>query len=278
MDYELLDSGEKRKLERYGEFLLVRPDPQVVWQKNLSLEIWDKADAVFGTGWKKKSTMPDTWVVEMGGYKFEVSLKNFKHTGVFPEQIENWAFIENSLKIKNSQNNKLVKILNLFGYTGGATLAAAKVGAEVTHVDASKPAITAAKENTKLNGLEEAPIRWILDDCQKFVAREARRGIKYDGIIMDPPVFGRGTKGEVWKIEEDLLLLLRSVKNILSPNFKFIILNGYASGYTSVAYAQTLSSVFGLPIKEIEHGELTIKESSLRGFSLPAGMFARYSK
>jgi len=274
MTYKLIDSGEQRKLEQYGNFVLDRPDPQAIWTKGLRASEWGNADARFEKSWKTNSQIPDKWIAEIGNYNFEISLKNFKHTGVFPEHLENWAFIENCLKIVNSK----FKILNLFGYTGGATLAAAKSGAEVVHVDASKPAILAAKQNAKLNNLEDAKIRWIEDDAKKFVEREVRRGIKYDGIIMDPPVFGRGAKGEIWKIEENLLPLLQSIKKILSDNYKFILLNGYASGYTPLAYGQLLASVFDLDLEGVESGELCITESSKRAFSLPAGIFARYSR
>lgn len=274
MQYELLDSGEGEKLERTAGFVLVRPDPQAIWRKALPDEEWQKADAIFEKGWKKRGKMPEAWQVEVGGYKFRVSLKNFKHTGVFPEQIENWHWISEKLKAKNEK----YKILNLFGYTGGATVVTANAGGDVTHVDASKPAITAAKENARLNGLEGVAIRWIVDDVRKFVAREIRRRAQYDGVVMDPPVFGRGAEGEVWKIEKDLMPLLQDVQKILKPDFKFILLNGYASGYASLAYAELLASVFDLDIKDVEHGELDIKENSSRGFVLPAGIFARYTK
>ncbi len=272
MTYKLLDSGEGEKLEQYGDFVVARPDPQAVWVKSLPVVEWEGADATFGNSWKKKEGMPESWVSEVGGLKFQIELASFKHTGVFPEHAENWAFIENELKIQNSK----LKILNLFGYTGGATLAAAKAGAEVTHVDASKPAITAARENVNLNGLEGATIKWMLDDVKKFVEREVKRGNKYDGVVMDPPSFGRGAKGELWKIEDDLLPLLQSVKKLLSPDFKFVLLNGYAAGYTPTSYAQLLSSVLGVELGDVESGELVIKEDSPRGFSLPAGIFARY--
>ncbi len=273
--YTLLDSGEGMKLEQYGQFRVARPDGEAPWPKALTKETWSGADAVFTTSWKKRDLMPDSWSVIVGSFKFKISIKNFKHTGVFPEHVPNWDFISSS--VKNVGDKRKLKILNLFGYTGGATLALAKVGAEVVHVDASKPSITAARENVKLNGFQNVKIQWILDDVRKFVNREIRRGVKYDGVIMDPPSFGRGAKGEVWKIEKDLLPLLQSVKKILIDEPKFVLLNGYASGFTPLAYAQLLSSVFGFELKEIESGELLIKESSARGFSLPAGIFARWA-
>lgn len=286
MQYKLLDSGDGRKLEQYGDFVVARPDPQAIWPAGLSAEVWKKADASFIKSWKKQGDMPEDWTVEIGGLKFEVSLKNFKHIGVFPEHLDNWKWLQNiirpkvgeltqtsALKIENSK----LKILNLFGYTGGATLALAKAGAEVVHVDASKPAMASAKENARLNELQNAPIRWILDDAKKFVEREVKRGSKYDGVVMDPPVFGRGAKGEIWKIEDHLLPLLLEVKKILKPDSNFVLLNGYASGYTPLAYAELLSSVFNVNLEKIEKGELLIKEQTPRAFSLPAGIFARFS-
>lgn len=269
--YELIDSGEGEKLERYGEFVLRRPDPQAIWGKINPTE-WEKADAFFKDGkWKEKKELPKFWNVKIGELVFKIGLASFKHTGVFPEHASNWSWTENLLKIENRK----LKILNLFGYTGGATLAVAKEGAEVVHVDASKPSVARAKENANLSGLGEAPIRWIVDDALDFVKREIKRGNKYDGIILDPPSFGRGAKGQVWKIEEGLLALLQACKEIW--NGKFILLNGYAAGYSSDAYAQILSSVFGIELSKIEKGELNIKESGERGFLLPAGIFARFA-
>lgn len=276
MQYELLDCGNGAKLEKYGSFVLARPDPQAIWPAFLDASEWKKADATFDSSWKKKPNMNEDWVVEVGSLRFGVNLKNFKHTGVFPEHTGNWKWLEE--KSKSEGNAPKLKTLNLFGYTGGATLAMAKAEAEVVHVDASKPAITSAKENAKLNDLSSAPIRWILDDAKKFVDREVKRGAKYDGVVMDPPSFGRGAKGEVWKIEDHLLPLLQSVKKVLNPDFKFILLNGYASGYSSTSYAELLSSVFELEINKIESGELLIREQNSRAFALPAGIFACFAR
>lgn len=281
--YVLVDSGEGEKLERFGQFLLSRPDPQAIWQKSLPKEEWQKSHATFISGvnkWKIAPGVPRSWVVDMGGLKFKINLSFFKHTGVFPEHINNWEWIENKLKAK-SQSTRLQggksKVLNLFGYTGGATLAAARGNAEVVHLDASKPSVALAKENAELSQLGSAPIRYIVDDAKRFLKREINRGNKYEGIILDPPSFGRGVKGEVWKIERDLLPFLLSCKQVLSPKPTFVLLNGYASGYSPLSYAQILSSIFDLPISEIEAGELLIKENNSRGFSLPAGIFARWS-
>lgn len=277
-EYELIDSGGLEKLERFGQFVLGRPDPQAIWKKALPEAEWNKAQAIFNPktkGWDKEKGVVDEWVAEIGGLKFNLSLSSFKHIGVFPEHVENWKWLKEQLKAKSLElrENK-PKVLNLFGYTGGATMAVAKALAEVTHVDASKISVAKAKENAKLNSLEDAPIRWIVDDADKFVKKEISRGNKYDGIILDPPSFGRGVKGEVWKIEEGLLPLLLNCAKILNPN-GFLLLNGYAEGFAPDSYAELLSSVFNLPIEKVESGKLFIKESSSRNFILPAGIYAR---
>lgn len=281
MDYSLLDSGEGRKLENFGGVLLDRPEVQAIWAKG-NESLWAKADAVFEVpgGWKLNRNLPGPWQVHVGNFAvFETSLKSFKHTGVFPEQISNWEWIRK--QVESSQykvaRKEKIKVLNLFGYTGGATVAAAKAGAEVTHVDSSKPSVTSASNNAKLNGLESAKIRWIVDDATAFVNKEIKRGNKYDAIILDPPSFGRGTKGEVWKIENDLLPLLIMCKKILFPKPTFILLNGYASPYTRKTYAQLLQSVFGFSESEIESGELGVVEQGDRAFVLPSGIYARWS-
>ena len=215
-DYELLDSGDGSKLERYGKFVISRPDPQVLWKKRLSEDVWSSADAIFQKGerssWKIKKEVPDKWEIEIGGLNFEIYLSKFKHVGIFPEQLSNWLWMSDLIK----KANRPVKVLNLFGYTGGASIACLKAGAEVVHVDASKTSIEHAKMNAEITGLSEKPIRWILDDGLAFVRREIRRGNRYDGIIMDPPAFGRGPKGEIWKIEESFLPLIEDAKKILS--------------------------------------------------------------
>ncbi len=274
--YSLLDSGNFRKLEKFGDFILSRPDPQAIWKKGLPDREWAKADAIFDKSWEFNNKLPKSWIVEIADLKFKINLGNFKHVGVFPEHVPNWQWISEQLKIENSK----LKILNLFGYTGGATLAAAKAGAEVVHVDASKVSISTARENAELSGLKSVPIRWIEDDCLSFLKREVKRqekgSAKYDGIILDPPSFGRGAKGEVWKIEENLLPLLEKCKEILAES-GFLLLNGYAEGFSKMAYGQILASVFEVPLEKIEIGELSIKEESERRFNLPAGIFARFA-
>jgi 23S rRNA (cytosine1962-C5)-methyltransferase len=275
-DYELIDSGNEEKLERYGKYILRRPDPQALWKKTLSETEWKNADAIFSADkktWKKKNeSMQNEWQISIDNLKFNIKPTSFKHTGVFPEQEQNWIFIKN--KIKSA--GRSIKVLNLFGYTGGATLAALSAGAEVTHVDGSKSAITWAKENAELSELGKKPVRWIIDDSRKFVMREIKRGGKYDGIIMDPPSFGRGGKGEIWKIETDFIKLLEECSKILSDRPLFFIVNGYAAGYSSQAYYNALKPLVEKYGGEFEIGELTIQESKA-GRLLPCGIFARWS-
>ncbi len=275
-DYELIDSGDGSKLERYGKFVLSRPDPQALWRKRLPESVWNSADAIFQKGeksiWKKKGEVPEKWQIELAGLNFEIYLSKFKHTGIFPEQISNWNWMSDLIS-----NNKegTTKVLNLFGYTGGATLACLKAGAEVVHVDASKTSIEQAKRNAKISGLTDKKVRWILDDGLAFVKRELRRGNKYNAIIMDPPAFGRGPEGEVWKIEEGFLPLVEAAKKLLLDKPLFFLINGYASGYSSIAYKEHLSDLtkFG---GGVSFGELAIEESDSKRL-LPAGIFARWS-
>jgi 23S rRNA (cytosine1962-C5)-methyltransferase len=266
-DYELLDSGDGQKLERFGKFVLSRPDPQALWSKNLSPAEWDKADGVFNRGedkseagskgrWKLKAGTSEKWQINFAGLKFFIEPTPFKHVGLFPEQRGNWEWVK---QILESQKSK-VEILNLFGYTGGASLACAEAGAAVVHVDGSKVALTRAKENAELSGLADKPIRWILDDAREFVKRELRRGNKYDGIIMDPPSFGRGDKGQVWKIEEDFVPIFNDCLKLFSDKPIFFLINGYAAGYSSIAYANNLEILKKKFGGTIEAGELTIQE------------------
>lgn len=276
-DYELLDSGEGEKLERYGKIILSRPDPQALWRKNLDEKEWKKADATFtrqesGGEWKYKKEKLEKWSIEFAGLKFWIKPTAFKHTGIFPEHISNWDWLQSILK-----NHKEADVLNLFGYTGGATLACAYAGAKVVHVDGSKSAITWARENAELSGLKDKPVRWILEDARVFVKREINRGHKYDGIIMDPPAFGHGAQKEVWKIEDDFISLVEDCFKLLKDKPLFFLINGYSAGYSAIAYNNVL-----LPLKEkfggeIEIGELTIEESK-SGRLLPCGIFARWKK
>ncbi len=283
-DYELLDSGENMKLERFGEIIVARPETQALWQKQ-RLELWDFAHAIFAFhdkkgSWDIKKPVPESWRLSWREVRFLARLTGFKHTGIFPEQALNWEWVGAHVKgfVNPSSNEGFTKpnILNLFGYTGIASLAAAQAGAFVTHVDASKQSLDWAHENARLSGIGEDKIRWILDDALVFAKREARRGAKYDGIILDPPAFGRGAKGEVWKIEEDLQKLLESLKELLSDTHgSFFLLNGYSAGYAPRSLAQAVESVFGAV--EGECGELHIKESSSERV-ITAGIYVRFAR
>ncbi len=303
-DYSLLDSGEGEKLERFGKFVLSRPDPQALWSKKLSSEEWKKADGNFvhqevGGKWSLKENLPKKWDISFGGLKFWIKPTAFKHTGVFPEQEPNWAWMETKIKNGRMEDGKRdIETLNLFGYTGGATMACAKAGAKVVHIDSSKSAVTWARENAELSGLKDAPIRWIIEDARLFVEREIKRARKYDAIIMDPPAFGHGANDELWKIEEHFLALVENCKKLLSDKPIFFLINGYSAGYSAVAYENMLIDVKGKFGGEIEIGELTIEEALLRSSQaqsfegqeagsrekggaqvrlLPAGIFARWS-
>ena len=295
-DFELLDTGEGFRLERWGRIILQRPDPQIIWPKSLTDEQWAKADAVFaslGGGekgqWQIKNKLPEPWTVnfESAGWriKFLLRLSPFKHTGLFPEQAAQWEWmlkriVNNESGILNGdkiQDSKF-KILNLFAYTGGATMVLAKAGCFVTHVDASKPAITWAKENHKLNSLPEDSVRWILDDAVKFVKRELKRGVKYDGIIMDPPAFGHSPTGKTWKFNDDLPGLLTDCMGLLSDDAKFLVINGYATNSSALALNNLLEDAVkskpGSAGGRIEFGELCLKQKNLRMIS--TGIFARW--
>jgi 23S rRNA (cytosine1962-C5)-methyltransferase len=287
-DYELLDSGEGEKLERYGGFVVSRPDPQALWKKSLVSTEWEKAHAMFlrtdeKAGWKIAHGVLPRWDIFFGGLKFWIRPTSFKHTGLFPEQSQNWKWIAEKIQktpasgLPSSPEERKIRVLNLFGYTGGATLAAAAAGAEVTHVDGSKVALQWAKDNAELSGLKDKPIRWLLDDAFAFVERELRRGNSYDAIMMDPPSFGHGPKGEVWKIEEKFIPLLEACKKLLTPEPLFIIINGYSAGYSAHAYENALHDLMKDYKGIIEAGELVLQESASRKL-LPSGIFARWSK
>ncbi len=287
VDYELLDSGEGEKLERYGKVILFRPDPQAIWSKSLPESEWKKADAVFSrvgtTGkWEVVTSSQHLvsrkgiWSVQLNGLTFQLQLLPSKHLGVFPEQNAQWKWLQEKVESRKLKvESTKIQVLNLFGYTGGASLACARAGAEVCHVDSSEFAVDLAHANMKLSGLPDKKIRFIVDDVRKFIEREIKRKKKYDVIILDPPIYGKGTKKEVWKIEEDLLPFLLHLKNVLSENPLAIVLNGYASNYSSITYAQLLET---LKLKgKITHGELAIKESSA-GRLLSCGIFARWEQ
>jgi 23S rRNA (cytosine1962-C5)-methyltransferase len=274
--YALLDSGREEKLEKYSDFVLERPDPQALWEKHLPSSEWAKAQGRYtreGREGKWESTgLPKEWQISYGGFTFIIRPTSFKHTGLFPEQLPNWEWIQE--KIKTAR--RPVSVLNLFAYTGGATLAAARAGASVTHVDASKVAMSWARDNATASGLTDAPIRWITEDVLAFIKREIKRGTRYDAIIMDPPAFGHGPSGELWKIEENLLELMGLCADLLSDTPLFVLMSGYAAGYSPLAFGYNLEifeKKFG---GTIECGDLAIAEQGSERI-LPCGIFARWS-
>lgn len=286
-EYEILDAGDGAKLEKWGtgpsSFILSRPDPQVIWPKERP-ELWDKADGVYtrsatgGGSWNfpnPDKKPPEKWQIKYGDLKLMVSPTDFKHMGLFPEQSANWDWVSDI--IKNSKvNNKIPKILNLFAYTGGATVAATLAGAEVTHVDASKGIVEWAKENLEINNLNDKA-RLIIDDVQKFVLREERRGVKYDGIIMDPPSYGRGKKGETWKIEKMLWPLITSCKDILVSKPLFFLINSYTTGLGPTVIKNILESAMSEYGGTITSEELVLPITNSKKV-LPAGVSGRWSR
>lgn len=275
-DYELIDTGEGEKLERYGEFTVARPDPQALWPKKVSEKEWQKAHAYFSreaddSSWKSRQELPPKWAIDFDGLKFHIKLSAFKHTGLFPENQPTWEWMRQEI----TKAKRPINVLNLFGYTGGASLACAQAGASVCHVDGSKVAVTWARENAEISNLKQKPIRWIVDDARVFVEREIKRAKQYDAVILDPPAFGHGPNRELWKIEDDLLPLLKSCQKVLSPQPLFFLINGYAAGYSAIAYANNLKDLFGKKGK-LETGELTIAHSKDDRL-LPCGIFARWS-
>lgn len=283
-DYEVLDCSMGEKLERWGKYVLVRPDPQVIWNTPKKHIGWKKKNAHYhrskkGGGEWEFFDLPKQWQIHYKDLTFHLQPFSFKHTGLFPEQAANWDWFRNLIYNRKKQNpNKEIKVLNLFAYTGGATVSAAKAGAAVTHVDASKGMVTWAKENAIASGLKDAPIRWIVDDCVKFVEREIRRGNTYDGIIMDPPSYGRGPKGEIWKIEEKIFSFIELCTNILSANPLFYLVNSYTTGLQPAV----LSYMMGTAIVPKFGGEVKAEEVGLpvtdSGLVLPCGASGRWQK
>lgn len=246
-DYELIDATHGNRLERWGDTLLVRPDPQVIWKTGETSPLWARANAVYhraatgGGAWEYRRKMPEKWQIAYGSLKLTVSPTGFKHTGVFPEQAVNWDAYARLI----AAAGRPVRVLNLFGYTGGATLACASAGASVCHVDASKGMVAWGKENAAASGLADKPIRWIVDDCAKFVAREIRRGVRYDGLIMDPPSYGRGPSGEVWKLEERIDDLIALCAEVLTDAPLFVAVNSYTMGLSPSVMAYMLAARIG---------------------------------
>ena len=277
-DYEVLDASGGEKLERWGKYILVRPDPQVIWNTEKTNRGWKKPDAHYhrssrGGGEWEFFSLPNEWEICYDRLTFRLKPFSFKHTGLFPEQAVNWDWAGNLIR----QAGRSIKVLNLFAYTGGATLAAASAGAAVTHVDASKGMVTWAKENAAVSGLSDAPIRWLVDDCVKFVEREIRRGNTYDAVIMDPPSYGRGPKGEVWKIEDAIHSLIRLCTQLLSKEPLFFLVNSYTTGLQSAVLTYLLSTElakFGGHVESDEIG-LPVTES---GLVLPCGASGRWTR
>jgi len=281
-DYELLDAGEGLKLERYGDYTMIRPDPEALWHKGQDKDIWNKADLEFvrkgnRTHWINNSNVPNNWNISFGNFTFQVSPSSFKHTGLFPEQLPNWKWMESIIEKNIPIYKRPITVLNLFAYTGGATLACARAGVEVCHVDGSKTAVAWARQNATLSNLADAPIRWIVDDVTLFLKREIKRGRKYDAIIMDPPSFGHGPKDELWKIEEHFLELMRLCKEILTDTPLFVLINGYTAGYSPIAYENNLKDMMLGHDGNIEIGELVIEQSDSDKL-LPCGIFARWER
>ena len=276
-DYEVIDTSGGEKLERWGDYILVRPDPQVIWNTPRLDQRWTQKNGHYhrsskGGGEWEFFHLPQEWSIHYKELIFHLKPFSFKHTGLFPEQAVNWDWFSSMIR----ERNRPVKVLNLFAYTGGATLAAAKAGAAVTHVDASKGMVTWAKENAAASGLSNAPIRWLVDDCVKFVEREIRRGNTYDAIIMDPPSYGRGPKGEIWKIEESIFPFLRLTAQLLSKDACFLLINSYTTGLQPAVLSYLLNTVvtpqFG---GHVEAGEIGLPVSS-NALTLPCGASGRW--
>ncbi|MEK7582865.1 MAG: class I SAM-dependent methyltransferase [Patescibacteria group bacterium] len=265
-EYELLDTGAGERLERWGNVILRRPDPQIIWERHQPNALWEDVHAHFNEKWDIKKPLPEPWLLDFENIKLLAKLTNFKHTGVFPEQSANWEWLAQ----KGAK-----RVLNLFAYTGAATIVLAKQGCLVTHVDASKPALDWAAENQKLNGLLSDSIRWMLDDAVKFVKREVRRGAQYDGILLDPPSFGHGPSGKLWKFNEDLPGLLADCAALLSPDAKFLLINGYATNSSPLALKNLLEDVMKGRPGTIEYGELCLTQKDWRMIS--TGIFSRWS-
>ena len=286
-DYELIDSGDFSKLERFGQYVMIRPEPKALWHKSMTDSQWKslaqtefKPGAGFGKAGKEDSgswtmlgKMQEQWVIAYPsiGFKLRLGLTSFKHVGVFPEQAPNWEFISENVRELSASLNYAPKVLNLFAYTGAASLAARKAGAQVTHLDSVKQVVTWARGNMELSGTDN--IRWVIEDALKFARREARRGNLYNGIILDPPAYGHGPDGEKWKLDECLFELLQQCAAILAPKDSFMVLNLYSNGYSAVLADTLVRSAFGTDFKSLDYGELVLKDRF--GKQLPLSVFSR---
>ena len=271
-DYELIDSGDGRKLERFGRYVLARPCSQAMWRPTRGPAEWERVDASFdredGNRWHGRSNLPKEWQIETAGIKFKLGGTDFGHLGIFPEQRAQWRWIREQVKARGERRK--VSVLNLFAYSGGSTMAAALGGAEVCHLDASKGMVEWARENARLNGLADSPVRWIVDDAHKFMKREIRRNHRYDAIILDPPSFGRGAGGEMYKIERDLKETLSLVKELLSPSPCFVLFSSHTPGLSVQVAENILSQLF--PAARLESGEMLLEGKSL---PCPSGIYCR---
>lgn len=277
-DYELLDSGDGRKLERFGAVTLARPAASAVWKPTLPASTWERADAWFdrvvGNAWTINRTLPPAWDITLEGIRFRLSTTAFGHLGIFPEQRASWKWIADTIRAEAPRRKNPPNVLNLFAYSGGATLAAALAGASVCHLDASKGMVTRARENGGLNGLDKAPIRWIVEDVGKFLDRESRRGTRYDGIILDPPSFGRGKSGEVYKIEDDINRTLGQCVRLLTDRPLFVLLSCHTPAFTPVVMENLLRQHLAPFNARIEAGEMLLTGRP-DVMPLPSGTFAR---
>jgi len=275
-DYEVIDTSCGEKLERWGKYILLRPDPQVIWKTEKTVPEWNRLNGHYhrsskGGGEWEFFKLPEEWTISYRELNFRLKPFSFKHTGLFPEQAVNWDWCSERIR----EAGRPVKVLNLFAYTGGATLAAASAGASVTHVDASKGMVTWAKENAAASHLEDAPVRWLVDDCVKFVEREIRRGNKYDGIIMDPPSYGRGPKGEIWKIEESIYPFVELAAKLLSEDALFFLINSYTTGLAPAVLTYMLSTELKDFDGHVDSQEIGLPVTS-NGLVLPCGASGRW--
>lgn len=283
-DYKILDMADGQKLERWGDIILSRPDPQIIWKQKSFPKKWNEINATYhrsktgGGSWEFNKKMPQQWQVQYKNLTFNIKPMGFKHTGLFPEQAVNWDWMIEKIKTAKANRKSEIKVLNLFAYTGGATVACLSAGASVCHVDSSKGMTTWAKENVVSSGLEKKPVRFIVDDVVKFVNREIRRGNKYDAIIMDPPSYGRGAKGEVWQFEENIYDLVELCTQVLSQNPLFFLINSYTTGISSKVLEDILELTVAKKYKgEVESGEIGLPMENSK-LVLPCGIYGRWNE
>lgn len=279
LNYTLIDSGDGRKLEKFGRYLISRPSAQAVWKPLLPESMWRKADALFTregeNKWIKNSQLPESWVITVSDISFKISPTDFGHLGIFPEQSDFWKWIQQTITQAIAKGRDAINVLNLFAYSGGSTLAAAKAGAKVCHLDASKGMVSWARENAALSGLEKAPVRWIVDDVSKFLKREIKRGVHYDAIIFDPPSFGRGNRGEIFKIEDDLPPIMQDCRALLIENPLFVLFSCHSPGFTPIVMHHLMKQMMNGMKGDIDVGEMVLKGEN-ETLPLPSGVFARW--